>query len=58
MEHGRKPLDEEVAELVGLSVEKVQTIVKAARAPTSMERTIGEEGTTTIGVCFQIPKTF
>jgi len=53
MEHGRQPLDEEVAEMVGLSVEKLQTIVKSARAPTSMERPIGEERSTTVGVWFQ-----
>ncbi|KAG0568696.1 hypothetical protein M758_6G035700 [Ceratodon purpureus] len=48
-EHGRTPRDEEVAELVGLTVEKMQIIVKSARAPSSMERPIGEDENTTVG---------
>jgi RNA polymerase primary sigma factor len=49
-EHGRTARDEEVAELVGMTVEKLRTVVKSARAPTSMERPIGKEKDTTIGV--------
>ena len=49
-EHGRQPFDEEIAELVGLSVEKLQSVVKSAKSPGSMERTIGKEKDTTIGV--------
>lgn len=52
-EHGRQPHAEEIAELVGLTVEKMQTIIKSARAPTSMERPIGEEKSTTVGVSFR-----
>lgn len=49
-EHGRQPRDEEIAEVVGLTVEKMQSVVKSARAPTSMERPIGKERDTTVGV--------
>lgn len=52
-EHGRQPRDEEIAELVGLTVEKLQSVVKSARAPGSMERPIGIEKDTTVGVSFQ-----
>lgn len=53
-EHGRTARDEEVAELVGMTVEKLRTVVKSARAPTSMERPIGKEKDTTIGVRIMI----
>jgi RNA polymerase primary sigma factor len=49
-EHGRQPHDEEVAELVGMTVDKLKTVVKSARAPTSMERPIGKEKDSTVGV--------
>lgn len=48
-EHGRQPRDEEIAELVGLTVEKLQSVVKSAKAPGSMERPIGKERDTTVG---------
>lgn len=48
-EHGRQPRDDEVAELVGMTVEKLQVVMKAARAPGSMERPIGKEKDTTVG---------
>ncbi|KAH8945770.1 hypothetical protein BDL97_12G058000 [Sphagnum fallax] len=48
-EHGRQPHDEEVAELVGMTVDKLKTVVKSARAPTSMERPIGKEKDSTVG---------
>jgi RNA polymerase sigma factor (RpoD-like family) len=48
-EHGRQPRDEEIAAVVGLTVEKMKSVVKSARAPTSMERPIGKEADTTVG---------
>jgi RNA polymerase primary sigma factor len=53
-EHGRQPRDEEIAELVGLTVEKLQSVVKSAKAPGSMERPIGKERDTTVGVSPQV----
>lgn len=52
MEHGRAPHDDEVAAMVGLTVEKMKSIVKSARAPSSMERPIGDEDSATVGVSF------
>lgn len=52
-EHGRQPRDEEVAELVGMSVEKLKFIVKSAKTPSSMDRLIGKEKDQSIGVSFQ-----
>lgn len=49
-EHGRPPRDEEVAELVGMTVVKLKSLVKSARAPTSMERPIGKDSDATVGV--------
>lgn len=48
-EHGRQPRDEEVAELVGMSVEKLKFIVKSAKTPSSMDRLIGKEKDQSIG---------
>ncbi|XP_024395432.1 uncharacterized protein [Physcomitrium patens] len=48
-EHGREARNEEVAELVGLTVEKLKSVVKSAKAPGSMERPIGKDGDTTLG---------
>lgn len=48
-EHGRQPCDEEIAELVGLTVEKMHSVMKSTRAPSSMERPIGMEKDTTVG---------
>lgn len=53
MEHGRPPHDEEVAAMVGMTVDKMKSIVKSARAPSSMERPIGDEDSATVGVRFQ-----
>lgn len=52
-EHGREARNEEVAELVGLTVEKLKSVVKSAKAPGSMERPIGKDGDTTLGVRLQ-----
>ena len=43
-EFGREPTLEEIAERMGLSVDKVQKIIKIAKSPISLETPIGEEG--------------
>ncbi|XP_024360553.1 uncharacterized protein [Physcomitrium patens] len=48
-ELGRQPRDEEVAAMVGMSVEKLLFIVKSARPPTSMDRPIGKDGEQSLG---------
>lgn len=57
-EHGRQPREEEVAAMVGLTVEKMKSVIKSARAPTSMERPIGKEADTTVGVSNAISFSF
>ncbi|KAL2631942.1 hypothetical protein R1flu_016628 [Riccia fluitans] len=48
-EHGRAPRDDEVAELVGLSIEKLKMVIKSARSPKSMEFPVGKNNDTTLG---------
>jgi RNA polymerase primary sigma factor len=45
----REPLPEEVAERMGISVEKVQIIQKVAQEPISLENPVGEEEDSTLG---------
>jgi RNA polymerase primary sigma factor len=42
-ENGREPTLEEIAERMGMSLDKVQKIVKIAKGPISLETPIGEE---------------
>nr|QIE09852.1 sigma factor 2A [Anthoceros angustus] len=48
-EHGRPATDAEVAELVGMSVEKLKLILRSTKGTQSMERPIGREGDSTVG---------
>ncbi|KAL3689865.1 hypothetical protein R1sor_016174 [Riccia sorocarpa] len=48
-EHGRAPRDEEVAEIVGLTVEKLKMVIKSAKSPKSMEFPVGKNNDTTLG---------
>ncbi|CAM6110335.1 unnamed protein product [Calypogeia fissa] len=41
-EHGRTPRNEEVAELVGLNVERLHVVVKASRNPRSLDSPVGK----------------
>ncbi len=43
-EEGREPTHEEIAERMGMSVEKVREILKIAQKPISLEKPIGEDG--------------
>jgi RNA polymerase primary sigma factor len=43
-ENGREPTLEEIAEKMGMSLEKVQKVVKVTQKPVSLETPIGEEG--------------
>ena len=43
-EFGREPTLEEIAERMGLSLDKVQKVIKIAKSPISLETPIGEEG--------------
>eukprot|EP00245_Coleochaete_scutata_P015226 TRINITY_DN6702_c0_g1_i1.p1 TRINITY_DN6702_c0_g1~~TRINITY_DN6702_c0_g1_i1.p1 ORF type:complete len:597 (+),score=109.66 TRINITY_DN6702_c0_g1_i1:170-1960(+) len=42
-EHGRPPREEEVAELVGMSVDKLRMVQRSARVPRSMEQPVGKD---------------
>ena len=42
-ELGREPSDEEIAEEMGITPEKVREVIKVAQAPVSLETPIGEE---------------
>lgn len=46
---GRDPTDEEVADTLGLSVDRLRELRLAGREITSLDRTVGEDGETTIG---------
>ena len=48
-EKGREPLPEEIAQEMGLSVEKVREIQKVAQEPVSLETPIGEEEDSHLG---------
>ena len=48
-EKGREPQPEEIAEAMGISVEKVREIVKIAQEPVSLETPIGEEEDSHLG---------
>ncbi len=48
-EKGREPQPEEVAEVMGISVEKVREITKIAQEPVSLETPIGEEEDSHLG---------
>jgi RNA polymerase sigma factor (sigma-70 family) len=46
---GREPDDDEVAEALGLTLDRLQELRLAGREITSLDRTVGEEGETTLG---------
>ena len=46
---GRDPTDEEVAKAAELPIEQVEEVREAARAVTSLDRPVGEEGETALG---------
>ncbi|MGH3443698.1 MAG: sigma-70 family RNA polymerase sigma factor [Nitriliruptorales bacterium] len=46
---GRDPTDEEVAGAAGISLSRLQEVREALRRATSLDRTVGEEGETTMG---------
>ena len=53
-EKGREPQPEEVAEAMGISVEKVREIIKIAQEPVSLETPIGEEEIRTSATLFRM----
>src|SRR6266851_5061011 len=46
---GREPTDEEIAEEMGLTLERVREVIKFAQAPISLETPIGHEEDTQLG---------
>jgi RNA polymerase sigma factor (sigma-70 family) len=46
---GRDPTDDEVAEALGLDVDRLRELRLAGREVTSLDRTVGEDGDTTLG---------
>ena len=48
-EYGREPLPEEIADEMGIPVEKVREIIKIAQEPVSLETPIGEEEDSHLG---------
>jgi RNA polymerase primary sigma factor len=48
-EYGREPLPEEVARKLGMPVEKVKSVLKAAQEPISLDRPIGEDEDSNLG---------
>ncbi len=48
-EYGREPLQEEIAEEMGISEDKVREIIKIAQEPVSLETPIGEEEDSHLG---------
>jgi len=48
-ELGREPTPEEVAQRMGLPVEKIRRVIKIAQQPISLETPIGEDGDSTFG---------
>jgi len=55
----REPFDEEVAERIGMSIEKVTVITRAAREPISLEKPISDdENSATIGDLYEAEEDF
>ncbi len=48
-DYGREPTHEEIADKIGLSVEKVKRIIRVAKDPISLESPIGDEGDSHLG---------
>ena len=48
-EEGREPTPDEIAEEMGISVEKVREILKIAQEPVSLETPVGEDGENNLG---------
>ncbi len=48
-ENGREPAPEELAEKMGLSVDKIRKITKIAKEPISLETPVGEDGDSILG---------
>ena len=48
-ENGREPTPEEIADAMGITVEKVREIIKIAQEPVSLETPIGEEDDSHLG---------
>ncbi|MDN3566241.1 RNA polymerase sigma factor RpoD [Paeniroseomonas aquatica] len=48
-ELGREPSDEELAERMGLPVQKVKQVMKIAKEPISLETPVGDEDTASLG---------
>ncbi|MCY0882137.1 MAG: RNA polymerase sigma factor RpoD, partial [Firmicutes bacterium] len=48
-EHGREPMPEEIAQQMGITVERVREILKVAQEPVSLETPIGEEEDSHLG---------
>ena len=48
-EYGREPQPEEIAEVMGISEDKVREIIKIAQEPVSLETPIGEEEDSHLG---------
>jgi RNA polymerase sigma factor (sigma-70 family) len=46
---GHDPSDEELADALGLSIDRLEELRLAGREVTSLDRTVGEEGETTLG---------
>jgi len=46
---GREPTDEEIADSLGMTLEEVQDIRAADRAPTSLDKGVGEDGDAALG---------
>jgi RNA polymerase primary sigma factor len=46
---GRPPTDEEIAKAADISVQEIEEVQEAARAITSLDRPVGEEGETALG---------
>ncbi|MGI6367578.1 MAG: sigma-70 family RNA polymerase sigma factor [Anaerolineae bacterium] len=48
-EEGRRPVPEEIAEQTGLSVTKIERLMRISRYPVSLERPVGDDGDTEFG---------
>ncbi len=48
-EHGRQPASQEIAERLGLPIEKVRELMKIAQEPLSLETRIGNDGESHLG---------
>ena len=54
-EHGREPTNEQIAELMGMEVTKIENLIQLSRDPISLETPVGDDEESNIGAYIEDP---